>query len=232
MKTLSDASLIFSYDNTDEGLLSIPVHAEIFLPPALEVNPTALSTTLSTGQSTNMNLTAKNTGSSILHWKAEYEGMGLLTVNPSSINQNADANQSEVVKPLYVEEFTLKAESPEPLTCLSYDPHFGLVYAKSLVGSTFYRYHPVMDSWSVIGSTPETIIGQAAYMDGKIYHAGSQLGVYTIQTHSWTTLPFPMEGTTGNLTSDGQYIYLVFDTSLHRYDYRGEYMDRISPPTS
>jgi hypothetical protein len=64
--------------------------------------------------------------------------------------------------------------------------------------------------------------GGGDYVNGKIYtiYTGNstQMGVYTIATNSWTTITNGLGLGTGCMTTDGNYIYAVANTTFRRYD--------------
>lgn len=207
-----DATISFTTNDPDEGLLLIPIKADIKIAPAITVDPSSLSTTLATGESTTLSFTATNTGGSVLHWNTNFAGSSSPGVRQSSAEEPISESQLEL------DEFTVKAASPEPLTCLSYDPVSGYIYGKSSFGNNFYRYDLVANNWSLLGLTPPDFSGQATSLNGKIYHGGTQLNVYDPKTNGWSAIPFPVAMQTGNITNDGQYVYILLGSAFHRYD--------------
>jgi subtilisin family serine protease len=219
------SSIVLTSNDPDEGLLTIPVYAEILPSPIVQVTPDALNAVLNTGERTTVSFTVSNSGGSPLHWQVNFAASNQPGIEQSSIVQ------SEYQQMSVHEYFQLKASSPEKLTCLAYDPQNKTIYAKSLVGNTYYTYVLETDTWSAIGFTPSTFAGQATYHNGKIYHGGNQLNIYSTGSNTWTSVDFPIASETGTLTTDGQYIYVVLSGSLYRFNpIATEWLLLASPP--
>ena len=131
--------------------------------------------------------------------------------------------------------FSASASSPVELTCVTSDPTTGYVYAQQNNGTEFYRYLPFSDTWVQLASSPLSSgnNGGGAYVNGKIYTTytnQSELGIYTIADDSWTTITSPLPDT-GNITSDGNELYLAVDDSLIRYDPATDTSTTLASPT-
>jgi len=219
------SSILLTSNDPDEGLLTLPVYAEFLPSPLIQVIPDALNAVLNTGERTTVSFTVSNSGGSPLNWQVNFAAGNQPGTEQSSLVQS-DYQQASVPG-----NFHLKASSPELLTCLAYDPQNKIIYAKSLGGNTHYSYSIETDTWSAIGYTPGTFNGQATYHNGKIYHGGNQLNIYSPGTNTWTSIPFPIASETGTLTTDGQYIYVVLSGSLYRYNpITSEWLVLPSPP--
>jgi hypothetical protein len=105
--------------------------------------------------------------------------------------------------------FQTLASSPEPLTSVTVDPMTNTIYAQGNEDTTFYKYTPATDTWTVLANAPLTSgnNGGTAYPNGKIYTAYTgddvDLGVYDIASNSWSTIPNPLGQGTGNITAVG-----------------------------
>jgi|GEM_PF-2963916 len=204
-------------NDPDEDTLLLPVLTNVLPAPSLSIDVDSLSATISLGESTTLNFIASNNGGSILEWKANYTTLSRPNFAQSS-QQGGATGESQDAEVSGIEGIITRASSPEQLTCLSYDPQEEFIYAKGLFSNVFYRYNLSSDNWSSIATTPENVYGQAAWMNGSIYHGGTQLAIYNIAGNSWTTVSYPVPAPSGNLTTDGQYIYVVFGSDLYRYD--------------
>lgn len=120
------------------------------------------------------------------------------------------------------------APSPQPLTAVTVDPNTNIIYAQGNQDTTFYKYTPTTNTWTALAPSPLNSgnNGGAAYLNGKIYTSytdnGDQLGVYDIQTDSWSTISNPLgfgdgDGT-GNITAVAGLLYLVLGNSFVSYD--------------
>jgi len=114
--------------------------------------------------------------------------------------------------------FQTLASSPEPVNNVVVDPTTNLIYAQGYEDTTWYSYNPATNVWTSLATAPlnQGNNGGAAYINGKIYTVytgnSSQLGVYTIATDSWTTIPNPLGSGTGNITAVGGLLYLAEGT--------------------
>ena len=204
-----DVIITFSSNDPDEPLVSVPVHVEVLPPPGIEVAPSSLTTTLLSDETTTLNFTARNSGESTLFWQSNFIGSTAPSLSEISVAMDTENISINDTYTSGVGDFSVRAPSPENLTCLSYDPRTGFIYAKALSGRTYYRYDMTTDSWKIIGLTPGDFLGQATCQNGKIFHTGTQLSIYTIDTNEWLTIPFPIEGETANISSDGRYVYVT-----------------------
>ncbi len=209
--------------------------------PCLTVTPQALQAELPLNAVSTTTLTLINTGaySTDFQLMEANRGYSLTLAFPNLSELPFDANlasqsfglnnsgqlvSSEVSGhyPTAVGDFSSKAASPVPLTSVTVDPNSGYIYAQQNQGTAFYRYDPYANSWTALASSSlySGNNGGAAYLKGKIYTVytgnSTQLGVYNIATNSWTTLSNNI-GSTGNIASDGTYLYLVRANTLKRY---------------
>ncbi len=213
-----EASITFTSNDPDEGVLSVPVRGLIIPAPEINVTPDSLLVILREGAEANRTITIRNIEGSTFFWNA-----GLSGTDPTGNSQTA-VGQSQNIEPLSpiqktsFGEIVLKSSSPETLTGLVYDPIGELIYAKSLAGESFYTYNPISDTWSQIGLAPSGFYGQATYLSGKLYFGGTQLNVYSIQSKIWSAIPFPIVGSAESLTNDDKFIYVAIDKTLFRYD--------------
>lgn len=224
-----DANITFTSNDPDEGVLVVPVKVDIREAPSISVNPQSLEATLRTGESTELSLTIQNTGKSTLRWNATLTGSDPNALEPEFQQNNIQA-QSATVQKTELGDFVQRASSPVPITCLSYDPDGKSIYAKAIDNNTLYKYDPALDSWKVVGPVPLGVLGQPSCLNGKIYHGGLQLNVYTIQTNSWRTIAFPVQGITAqSLTNDDRYIYVGIGKQLYRFDPETESWLELAP---
>lgn len=229
-----DALITFLSNDPDESELIIPVRASILEAPEIDITPDAINATLSAGESATFQINITNSGGSVFHWNANLVGTASNTNNLQSVSiQNGDTldhpNDSTSFK-TDLGEISLKAPSPEPLTCLVYDPIGELIYAKSLYNNTFYTYNPALDFWSSSSLTPHNFTGQGTHLNGKLYFGGSQLNIFTIQSDSWTSVEFPVSGSAISITNDDKYVYIGIDKTLYRFDPVTEGWLELAPP--
>jgi hypothetical protein len=195
-----------------------------WLQPCLSIEPDCLTVTLDLSDKVALPLTLTNGGVAAMEF-AFSETTGQLASPPSH--------------PYGLGDFTARAASPAPLTSVTADPNSSYVYAQENYGYEFYRYNPYSDSWTALSSCPlySGNNGGAAYLNGKVYtayaHDSDQVGVYDIASNSWSAISNGLERGTGNIASDGRYIYLVVDTVFVRYDPgSGSWKNLASPPIS
>lgn len=240
-----DAHLTLRSNDPDEGIILIPVRSDIYIAPKLNiVTPESIQVTLNPGETTTVPLILNNSGGSPLTWNLNLTGSGTNQpeqsglVNPEpkqNIGQHLTGanNPNDPVTRNSLDQFVLKANSPEPLTCLSYDPIGGLIYARGFGSSNFFSYNPTSDTWTTVGLVPGNFDGQATYLNGKIYHGGSELNVYTIQSQTWSSIPFPTSGIAVSLTNDDRYLYIAIGNSLYRFDSASEnWLELALPPNA
>jgi hypothetical protein len=214
-QTSINTNIIITSNDPDEGILSIPVTANISAAPAIELNPTTLSATLAANEQKTLHFTATNTGGSPLSWRSS-ASTGLPVFDQASVEppmiQSLRPTQSNVG------DIVLKAESLEPLGTLAYDEESGMIYATSVVSNTLYSYDIEKDEWTNAGVTPDLLPYNGIAINGKLYYATSQLHIYSILSHLWSSVAFPIEGVGGGITSDGQDVYVVLGSVLYKYD--------------
>jgi uncharacterized repeat protein (TIGR01451 family) len=115
--------------------------------------------------------------------------------------------------------FQTLASSPVAVTSVAVDPTTNIIYAQadgnSTPGLNYYKYDPTTNTWTALAPSPipSGNNGGAAYVNGKIYTVytgnATHMGVYTIATNTWTTIPNPLALGTGNVTAVNGLIYLV-----------------------
>lgn len=221
-------------NDIDEGNLSIPLRVNVLNAPDILLDPSSLSVVLSSGESKSVTLNVTNSGGSTLYWSSNLLGFNA-AISSQTRDENADVKlplQTNTPHPSASEEFEPLTPSPEPITCLSFDNNLGMIYAKAITSNKYYRYDPAIDNWVQISAAPDTFTGQAAYLNGKIYHGGKQLNVYNIQTNSWSSVPFPTAVEADNLTTDGQYIYIALDRVFVNFLYGYTKVYRFDPITN
>jgi subtilisin family serine protease len=184
--------------------------------PVVDVNPLMIEAALNVGDVTSRTITISNFGASELRWQAR------VTRPQTSANHGLTEGQ-----------FTPRASSPSDLTCLATDPITGLIYAQQNGGSAFYKYNPFSNTWTQLNSSPVTDLtsGGAIYLGGKIYtvHANSStIAVYTILSASWATISAQLSTT--NITTDGTYLYLLYNFSMKRYDPQANAWSNLAIP--
>jgi subtilisin family serine protease len=225
-------------NDPDQGSLEIPILGRAVAPPVIDVNPESFEVTLFTDETSTADLTIQNIGEADLHYYLE------LITDPTTENVlNAyvpkrseiitENNTGEKVKSFVFDEpqameagdFTALASSPAYLTAFTADPTTGIIYAQQNEGYNFYKYLPASNAWVSLTACPINSgnNGGAAYLNGKIYtsYTGNDysIGIYTIATNTWNTVTLSNQIASGNIESDGTYIYLAtgYGTFL-RYD--------------
>lgn len=247
------ADLVLTSNDPDQGTLVIPLTGEGVLPPVVRVDPLSIEASLMSGQSEVRTITIQNTGGSALIWSLQYsEESEPLSISSSNL---ASASKQEPVKtgfnnhfeqvnselsrntfPLVVGDFQQLSSSPVPLTCVSIDPVSGYIYAQANNGTAFYRYSPTTSQWTQLTDCPiySGNNGGAVYLNGEIYTAyaenGSQLGVYSVASNSWRTLSNNLNQGTGNITTDGTYVYLVKGIDFKRYSPQSNVWTSLAAP--
>src|SRR4051812_31850588 len=122
------------------------------------------------------------------------------------------------------DEFQGRASSPVGLTSVAVDPTTNIVYAQQNQGTGFFSYDPATDKWSELAAAPinSKNNGGATYLNGRIYAAYTEdattLGVYDIETNSWSTIANPLGTGTANIAAAGGLVYMVFRTHFIQYD--------------
>ncbi len=215
-------------DDLDEDTVRVHLVAEAILPPVVEVAPDSLGEHLFTGGRSMRNLLISNTGSSDLTWSltsklhsppSNFSHKSSMSL--SGINNSGEEvyNTIEGVFPEAVGDFSLLANSPAILTCLTIDEDAGIIYAQANNSTQFYKYDINGQSWQSLAPSPVSSgnNGGAAFRNGKVYTTytgSSSMGIYDIAENTWTTMSIPIS--TGNITSDGIYIYIVQGSALYR----------------
>ncbi|WP_367275754.1 S8 family serine peptidase [Marivirga sp.] len=231
--------------NDSSSLTSIvKLLGEGLIPPQINVDPDSLSIALNSGDSTIENLVIDNSlGGSILNWQIDVININAQPNNYVDFNQNLNEgvnNNNETTSnrvvdnmPLVAGEFTALNNSPVALTAVSINSDRTIIYAFENNGNNFYQYSIENEVWSSLTSSPVSSgnNGGAVELNGKIYHSftqNSQLAVYDISTDSWSTITSPLS--TGNIASDGDYLYLVNNSSLYRFDPNAsDFVEMASP---
>jgi uncharacterized repeat protein (TIGR01451 family) len=198
--------------------------------PCISANPTNLSIALNLGQSATLPLTLTNTGAGAATFSISEQSRRTLYVATSptvaQVNNTDQTVSSQIAGfyPLAIGDFTSKAPSPVPLTSITVDSGTGYIYGQQNSGYSFYRYDPATNTWTTLSTCPlySGNNGGAAYLNGKIYTVytgdSSQMGVYDIATNSWSTISNGLGQGTGNITTDGEYIYLAAQYMFRRYN--------------
>jgi subtilisin family serine protease len=229
--------LTINSNDPDQSTIEINVTGRAVAPPVIDVNPESFEVSLFTGESLTQNLEVQNIGEADLRFNIQIEtqpipGNASLSYLPArseiiTANNSGEKLKSFVfndVKPLDEGDFTSRASSPNYLTAFTSDPTTGFIYAQQNGGYNFYKYVPASDAWTTLAACPLNSgnNGGAAYLDGKIYtsYTGDayHLGVYTISSNTWSTVTLETYVPTGNIESDGTYIYLVSGSTLVRYN--------------
>ena len=123
-----------------------------------------------------------------------------------------------------VGEFQGLASSAVALTSVAVDPTTNTIYAQQNAGTKFYSYDPASDTWTELEAAPINSgnNGGATYLNGKIYTSytenGSQVGVYDIETNTWTTIANPLGLGTADITAVGGLIYMGEGTKFVEYE--------------
>jgi uncharacterized repeat protein (TIGR01451 family) len=123
-----------------------------------------------------------------------------------------------------VGEFQGRASSPAPVTSVAVDPTTNIIYAQENEGSNFYSYNPATDEWTELEEAPLNSgnNGGAAFLGGKIYTSytnnETQVGVYDIETNTWTTIANPLKRGTADITAVGGLIYMAEGTKFVNYE--------------
>jgi uncharacterized repeat protein (TIGR01451 family) len=121
-------------------------------------------------------------------------------------------------------EFQTRASSPAAVTSVAVDPATNVIYAQENGGTKFFSYDPGTDAWTELAPAPVNSEnnGGATYLNGKIYTAYTEnkttLGVYDIETNSWSEIANPLGAGTGDIASVGGLIYMVAGTHFIAYD--------------
>ncbi|MFM7485956.1 MAG: choice-of-anchor D domain-containing protein, partial [Cytophagales bacterium] len=192
-----------------------------------------MASTLRTGVKETKTINLSNTGGSTLSFNSRLEFVASPTQQGASVRMqsNHHPNNSGVVLqpsdsttafPAAAGDFTLRASSAFPLTCMAVNPTNGLIYAQQNQGIEFYSYDPQSDKWTTLQPSPINSgnNGGATFLDGRVYTSYttglSKIGVYTVATNSWSSITSPFA--TGNITNDGTFVYATAGTLFSRYN--------------
>ncbi len=224
-------TLLVQSDDPDEASVSIELRGLSVIAPDIAVQPDSIHADLFTGATATRTITIANTGGSPLIWSASaLAAAGALYVAPATATTGTSnhgttvSSQVRGAYPLALGAFQPLASCPVPMTCVTADPGSGFIYAQQNEGFAFYRYRRATNSWEPLAACPlfSGNNGGAMILNGKIYTVytgnGSQLGVYDIVTNTWTTLANGLGNATGNIATDGQYIYLAGPSGFVRHD--------------
>jgi subtilisin family serine protease len=231
-------SLELQSNDPNEASVVISLEGSAQLPPEINITPSSFTESLFTGESVTRTLSIQNSGSTPLSWSIELvDGESPTTSDapqfeaPNTILTGVNNNSIEVTSalsqglfPLATGDFTSKASSPGALTAITTDPTTGLIYAQANNGYAFYSYDPQTNAWTTLATCPlySGNNGAATFLNGKIYtiYTGnaSTLGVYTVSTNTWSTMSSGMAIGSGNMTTDGTYLYAATLNVFKRYD--------------
>jgi uncharacterized repeat protein (TIGR01451 family) len=123
-----------------------------------------------------------------------------------------------------VGEFQGLASSPVPVTSVAVDPATNIIYAQANAGTKFFSYDPTSDEWTELAEAPINSgnNGGATFLNGKIYtsytNESGSVGVYDIETNTWTTISNPLGRGTADITSVGGFIYMAEGTKFVKYE--------------
>ena len=238
--------IVINSNDVDESVLNISAEGSGIEPPIIEVDPLFVVSDLLTGEEENQIVTVTNSGSADLIFASsvQNQSISLSTLKmTNSLSTTGYNNSNKLVSsdiegtyPFAVGDFTDLQSSPVRITCFAIDPTTGLMYGQQDRGYSYYVYDPSMDNWSALSSSPiySSNNGGAAYLNGKIYTSytsNSTIGVYDIGTDSWSTIS-GSSLTTGNITSDNNYLYLIADYTFRRYDISSGTWTTLNSPTT
>jgi subtilisin family serine protease len=236
--------LSITTNDPDQAITEIALSGLAVTPPIIGLTPASLSSALPTGGKESKSLTLTNTGGSSLVYSSRIEFQqptatatqmlvsALSTVYPNNSGVVLSYPDSTPY-PKAVGDFTIRSSSTFPLTCLTIDPITNLIYAQRNQGSDFYSFNPTTNAWSALASSPVASgnNGGAAFLNGNIYTSytdRSQIGIYNIASNSWRTITAPIA--TGNIGSDGAYIYAIVGTQFTRYNPATNLWDNLPAP--
>jgi hypothetical protein len=246
-------TLIIASNDPDHATLRVTLLGTSVAPPVIGIDPSSYEVTLSPGEITTKSLTIQNSGQANLTYNIQIEtepttGSILPSGNtPAKIemittNNSGDKINSYLFDAAQIEsngDITSLPSSSVPLTCVTSDPNTGIIYAQQNAGYSFYKFDPTSNTWMQLATCPiySDNNGGAGYLNGKIYTSYTQnsntLGVYNISNNSWTTITLSVSVGTGNIESDGTYIYFASYSSLYRYNpANGAVTSLASPPFS
>lgn len=239
-------NLLVDSDDPDQPSLAFSLRGKGIEAPVIEVAPDSISAHLFSGESENHSLTVHNSGGSklLVDVDIEFQETAPSSVPTMQPTPSSGPNNYGVVLPQagggyypQVEgDFSVLANAPAPLTCFTIDPTTQNVYGQRNGGNQFYQYNPTTNLWTTLASCPVMSgnNGGAAYLKGKIYTIytdNNQMATYDIAANTWTNTTTPI--ITGNITSDGSYLYAAVGVNFMRFDpATGTWADRATPPFS
>ncbi|MFC1569263.1 choice-of-anchor D domain-containing protein, partial [bacterium] len=233
---IMSGTITIASDDPDEPTVQVEVTGEGLLSPDIAVTPDSLGSDLYTDETETQLVVIDNAvGQSELNYSIRIvsaEGAHVLDFDhyqaymSGGMNNTGEYVQNKVVGiyPRAVGDFSFKASSPTALTCVTVDPNTDYIYAQQNSGTGYYRYNPFTDQWTALTNCPLNSgnNGGAVYLNGKIYTCYcwnyDLLGVYNISTDTWSSMQNGLGQGTGNITTDGQYIYLITDKNFRRFD--------------
>lgn len=192
---------------------SVSLSGRAILPPVIEVNPTSLSADLFSNETATRTLSIENTGNSMLDWH----------IHINELYSTTSLSKTSGAVPLAAGDFTWKASSPVPLTCITSDPSTGFIYGQAIYGYSFYVFNPMQNTWRQLASSPvySENVGGAACLNGKIYstylYNSSSIGVYDIASNTWSVITNNLSSGTSNITAAGSSIYLISSYTFKKY---------------
>jgi subtilisin family serine protease len=229
---VNNIDLEISSNDTSNLISIVKLLAEGLIPPQINVDPDSLSLALNSGTSTTENLVIDNSlGGSVLDWQLDVININAQANKYAAFNQNLNDginNNKETISnrvldnmPLVAGEFTALNNTPVSMTAVSINSAKTDIYAFENSSNNFYHYSIENEVWSSLTSSPVSSgnNGGAVVLNGKVYNSftkSSQLAVYDISTDTWNTISSPLN--TGNIATDGNYVYLVNNNSLFRFD--------------
>ncbi|HEY0742709.1 MAG TPA: choice-of-anchor D domain-containing protein [Chryseosolibacter sp.] len=239
-------SVTLRTNDPDELTVEILLSGVSQLAPVMQVNPLALEAELFSNETATRIMTISNTGGSNLNWTIEL-GSASTTDSPGTyslpekvmgLNNTGAEVSSEILGqvPLAPGDFHSMASSSTPLTCFTTDNTTGYLYAQANQGTAFFRYIPATNTWSSLQPAPVNSgnNGGAVVLNGKIYttYTGTTaMGVYDIASDTWASLANGLGTGTGNIATDGVYVYLVAYYTLVRYSpTANQWTTLASPP--
>ncbi len=203
-------------------------------------SPESINLTLESGEHATRSLQISNTGLSdltvslLIFDRASRRDLPT-RINPGNtgVNNHGVEIENTPVR-VQVGEFNILPGCPDRLTCFTLDPTTGYLYAQQNYGFSFYRYQWDTNSWVQLADCPldSRNNGGAVYLEGKIYQSytgNATLMVYDISANSWSVAATIEQ--TGNITTDGQKIYLSGDFTLFSFDPESGDVTSLASPT-
>jgi subtilisin family serine protease/outer membrane lipoprotein-sorting protein len=226
-----NATLHIESNDPAKGPLSIPITGEGSVVPVANVMPESISEVLYSYEVSTETIDLSNTAAaSSLRWEVRVSYLGFPgsekadATLPGSQKHNENLQTDSFINdlvPLTTGDFHELSQSPANLTCLAIDPSTRLIYGQAVGSTNYYKYDIDEGKWSPLASAPipSWNNGGATVLNGRVFtcYAGiPQLGIYNIDTDTWTSEGVPINS--GNITTDGTYLYFANKTGLFRYD--------------